>query len=172
MGGALTEVVLVPGVSGQIPQEAGERAQLQVVVRAQQVQQHRQHALLLQCHLAQHRRPLQRQGAGGDSEKVRHLFCWRLERQVEAAAHPGISGRDVLQSSGRCFAGRGVDVALVQHAVVETDHLGVPQPFHPSGHPGHLAEGGEVLTLALSEMSTDGDSQRLRSIDKGKGKYA
>lgn len=38
MGGVFTEVILVPGVSGQVPEEAGERAQLQVVVSAQQVQ--------------------------------------------------------------------------------------------------------------------------------------
>lgn len=85
-------------------------------------------------------------------------MCRRPKRQARAAAHPLVSGRDVLQSSGRCFAGRGVDVALVQHAVVETEHLRVPQPLHPSGHPGYLAEGGEVVALALSAKCSYSDS--------------
>lgn len=70
MGGVFTEVILVPGVSGQVPEEAGERAQLQVVVGAlQEILQHRQHALLLQGHLAQHRRPLQGRARDGGFKK-------------------------------------------------------------------------------------------------------
>lgn len=53
-----THVVLVSGVTGQVPQEAGERAQLHVVLGPQQVQDHGQHPLLLQGHAAQHRGPL------------------------------------------------------------------------------------------------------------------
>ena len=56
----LTHIVLVGGVAGQVAQEAGERAQLQVSVGAHEIHQHGQHALLLQRHPAQHRRPLGR----------------------------------------------------------------------------------------------------------------
>lgn len=143
-------------MSGQVPEEAGERAQLQVVVGAQEVQQHWQHAFLLHGHLAQHRSPLQgraRDGGGGRwGSKSVPSVCGRPKKQVGVEAHPLLSGRDVLQSSGRRLSGRGVDVALVQYAVVQTDHLGVPQPLHPPGHPGHLAEGGEVLALSLSSQ--------------------
>ena len=52
--GRLTHIVLVRGVAGQVAQEAGERAQLQVSVGAHEIHQHRQHALLLQRHAAQH----------------------------------------------------------------------------------------------------------------------
>lgn len=38
----------------QISEEACEGTQLQVIVGTQEVQQHRQHALLLQSHLTQH----------------------------------------------------------------------------------------------------------------------
>lgn len=50
----LTHVILILGMSGQISEEACERAQLQIAVGTQEVQQHRQYALLLQSHSAQH----------------------------------------------------------------------------------------------------------------------
>lgn len=63
--GRLTHVILVFGVSGHISKEACEGTQLQVVVGAQEVEYHGQHALLLQGHTAQHRSPLQDRDTGG-----------------------------------------------------------------------------------------------------------
>lgn len=56
---ALTHLVLVAGVAGQVADEAGEGAQLVVVGGADAVQHGVQDALLLQRQPAQHARPLQ-----------------------------------------------------------------------------------------------------------------
>lgn len=50
----LTHVILILGVPGQISEEACERTQLQIVSSPQEVECHRQHALLFQSHTAQH----------------------------------------------------------------------------------------------------------------------
>lgn len=69
---------------------------------------------------------------------------------LKEAAHPLVSSSDVLQRSSSRLAGGGVDLTLVQHAVVQPDYLRVPQPLHPLRHPSHLGEGGQILVLALS----------------------
>lgn len=148
--GKFTEVILVFGMSGQIPEETRERTQLQIVVGTQQVQQHRQHALLLQSHLAQHRSPLQDDKSRNSKMQSFSFFFFFVFKCAEEAAHPLVSSGHVLQRSSSRLADGGVDLALVQHAVVQPDYLRVPQPLHPLRHPSHLGEGGQILVLALS----------------------
>lgn len=68
--GGLTHLILVPGVPGQVSDEAGQGAQLVVVGGPNSVQQRVQDALLLQSQPAQHARPLQ-------AERGWRLRCWR-----------------------------------------------------------------------------------------------
>lgn len=75
--------------------------------------------------------------------------CFYLQ-SAEEAAHPLVSSGDVLQRSGGCLAGGGVDLTLMQHAVVHPHYLRVPQPLHTPWHPSDLGESGEILVLALS----------------------
>lgn len=64
---ALTHLVLVAGVAGQVADEAGEGAQLVVVGGADAVQHRVQDTLLLQGQTAQHTCPLQGKHPLGDS---------------------------------------------------------------------------------------------------------
>lgn len=137
-------------MSGQIPKETCERTQLRVVVGAQEVQYHRQHALLLQSHMAEHRSPLQDRGQTAlIYPRLTLSGSSRSTLAVSYAAYTLVSGGDVLQSSSGCLAGGGVDLALMQHAVVHAHYLGVPEPLHLLGQPGNLGEGGDVLVVAL-----------------------
>lgn len=63
----------------------------------------------------------------------------------QGAAYALVPGGDVLQRSGRCLSGGGVDLALMQHAVVQAHDLGVPEPLHTLRHPSDLGESGDVL---------------------------
>lgn len=64
---AFTHMVFVRGVPGQIPQQAGKRPELHVIVGVQQIEQDGQHPLLLGHHATQHRRPLAESSKQGQS---------------------------------------------------------------------------------------------------------
>ena len=65
------------------------------------------------------------------------------------AAYPLVSCCSVRQGSGGGLAGRGVDLTVLQHTVVQAHNLGVPQPLQPLWLSGHLGERGQVLVVSL-----------------------
>lgn len=68
---------------------------------------------------------------------------------VRLGAHPLVSSCDVLQGSSGRLAGGGIDLTLMQHTVVHTHYLRVPQPLHPLWHTSNLSESREIPVLLL-----------------------
>lgn len=62
-------------------------------------------------------------------------------------SHPGLSGGDVLQGSGRTLARTRVRLADLQDTVVQTHYLRVPQPLCPFRYSCNFREGGQILIL-------------------------
>lgn len=86
---ALTCVVLVGGVSCQVPEQTRQRPQLRLVVRVQQVQQDGQHPLLLQHDRADHRRPLTHRDTRHSTATNTVLHSLRKDRKL--LVFPGLT---------------------------------------------------------------------------------
>ncbi len=72
---------------------------------------------------------------------------------VRWISYPRVSSCDVLQGSGRSLSRCGVDLAALQHLVIQLHYLRVPEPLDVFGLPWHFCKCGEVLILSLEEKT-------------------
>lgn len=139
-------------MAGQISEQACDGAHFSFTVCAHFVHQHWQHALLLQSHSAQHWSPLQDKKK--DTVQIQVSLWFFAFDSDKCATHSLVSSCDVLHSPGSCFTGGGVNLTLLQHAVVHAYYLRVPQPLCALWNPGNLSECAEILVSGLPGEGT------------------